>query len=245
MGSWHIVGSKSVGKRLEPMKAIKTKCKFVIRAVDHLFARAVCAAAYMMISSSVQAQNLFVVGGLEEGNNIYEITPGGVESTFASGLGEVEAEGLAFDSAGDLFVADRESGNIYEFTPDGAQTNFASGFDGLVGLAFNNAGDLFVANSFSIIEITPGGAQTTFASMLPMMTYFAFQPVPRLTIILSGTNVILTWPTNASGFTLESTTNLVSPAVWNTNMPSPIAVNGQNAVTNTISGGQMFYRLSQ
>jgi hypothetical protein len=46
-------------------------------------------------------------------------------------------------------------------------------------------------------------------------------PLPQPTIILSGTNVILTWPTNVdgfsyAGFTLQSTTNLVSPAVWTT-----------------------------
>jgi len=67
---------------------------------------------------------------------------------------------------------------------------------------------------------------------------------PLLTIIRSGANVILTWPTDAAGFTLQSTTNLVSPAVWITNSPAPVVVNGQNAVTNPISGTQKFYRLS-
>jgi hypothetical protein len=35
-------------------------------------------------------------------NNIYEFTPGGTRSTFASGF---EPTGLAFDSSGNLFVA--------------------------------------------------------------------------------------------------------------------------------------------
>jgi hypothetical protein len=61
---------------------------------------------------------------------------------------------------------------------------------------------------------------------------------PQLTIIGSGTNVILTWPANATGFTLQSTTNLVPPVTWSTG-------SGQNAVTNPISGIQKFYRLSQ
>jgi hypothetical protein len=61
---------------------------------------------------------------------------------------------------------------------------------------------------------------------------------PQLAITLSGTNVILTWPTNATGFTLESTTNLVPPAVWT-------PVTGQNAVTNPITATRKFYRLSQ
>jgi hypothetical protein len=67
---------------------------------------------------------------------------------------------------------------------------------------------------------------------------------PQLTIISSGANVILTWPTNATGFTLQSTTNLL-PAVWSSVSPAPVLVNGQYAVTNPISGPQQFFRLSQ
>src|SRR5258708_17160380 len=67
---------------------------------------------------------------------------------------------------------------------------------------------------------------------------------PQLTIIPSGPDVILTWPTNYTAFTLQSTTNLVSP-VWTTNSPAPVVVNGQNTVTNPISGTQQFYRLCQ
>src|SRR5439155_14564433 len=68
---------------------------------------------------------------------------------------------------------------------------------------------------------------------------------PQLRVTLSGPNLILTWPTDATGFTLQSTTNLVSPAVWTTVSPAPVVLDGQNAVTNLISGAQQFYRLSQ
>jgi len=81
-------------------------------------------------------------------------------------------------------------------------------------------------------------------------TVFSLSLAPQLTIIHSAANVVLTWPTNVAGFdytgfTLQSTTNLVSPAVWITNSPAPVVVNGQNTVTNPISSSQMFYRLSQ
>ena len=68
---------------------------------------------------------------------------------------------------------------------------------------------------------------------------------PQLTINRSGANVIVTWLTNSAGFTLRSTTNLLTPAVWSTVSPGPVVVNGQNTVTNPISGTQRFYRLSQ
>src|SRR6266542_1681873 len=66
--------------------------------------------------------------------------------------------------------------------------------------------------------------------------------VPRLTIIRSGVNVILTWPSNAAGFTLQSVTNFVLPAVWTNVAPGAVVVNGQNTVTNPISSARKFYR---
>jgi len=72
---------------------------------------------------------------------------------------------------------------------------------------------------------------------------FSFPPL--LTLIPDGANVVLTWPTNAVGCTLQSTTNLASPAVWNTNSPAPVVIGGQNVITNPITGARMFYRLRQ
>jgi hypothetical protein len=69
-----------------------------------------------------------------ESQSIYEFTPGGAQSTFASGL--YHPFGLAFDSAGDLFVSDYGSGNIYEFTPGGVRSTFASGLNHPADLAF-------------------------------------------------------------------------------------------------------------
>jgi len=67
----------------------------------------------------------------------------------------------------------------------------------------------------------------------------------HLTMIVAGANVILTWPTNTTGLTLQSTTNLVSGAVWTPVSPGPVVVNRQNVVTNPISGAHQFYRLSR
>ena len=47
------------------------------------------------------------------------------------------------------------------------------------------------------------------------------------------------------GFTLQSATNLISTATWTTVSPVPVIVNGQNTVTNAITGRPAFYRLSQ
>ncbi len=70
---------------------------------------------------------------------------------------------------------------------------------------------------------------------------FSFPPL--LTLIPYVQNVILTWPTNAVGFRVQSATNLNSPAAWTTNSPGPVIIGGQNVVINPVSGPRQFYRL--
>jgi uncharacterized repeat protein (TIGR03803 family) len=81
-------------------------------------------------------------------------------------------------------------------------------------------------------------------------TVFSISIQPQLSVIPSGPYVILTWPTNYAGFSyasyaLQSTTNPGPSAVWSTNSSPHVVVNGQNTVTNPITGSQQFYRLSQ
>jgi uncharacterized repeat protein (TIGR03803 family) len=75
-------------------------------------------------------------------------------------------------------------------------------------------------------------------------TVFALTLQPTLAITTTGNQVVLSWPTWAPNFNLQSATNLVSP-IWTAVSPAPVAINGQNVVTNTVCGTQMYYRLSQ
>ena len=68
--------------------------------------------------------------------------------------------------------------------------------------------------------------------------------LPQLAINRSGTNVLLTWSTDFSTFTLQSTTNLVPPN-WGTVTPAATIVGGLETVTNAISVTPKFYRLTQ
>src|SRR6266513_1907712 len=129
------------------MKNELTKTKFKSTpGVAHLTTWIVCLATLILICSTAAAQNLFMSDGYSGIShtlgNIYKFTPNGASSTFASGLDG--PEGLAFDSAGNLFVTSF-LGNIYKFTPSGARTTFASGLNDAMGLAFDGAGNLFVA----------------------------------------------------------------------------------------------------
>lgn len=128
------------------------------------------------------AGDLFAAGANEYSGHseIIKITPGGVRSTFATDL--FSSAGLAFNSAGDLFLVDYSNGRILKFTPDGTESTFASGLGGGVqGLAFDSAGNLFVSDEFhsSIYEFAPDGTKSTFASGLIGPSGLAFEPVPE------------------------------------------------------------------
>src|SRR5436190_10430490 len=87
--------------------------------VAHLTTWIVCLATLILICSSAPAQNLFMSDGYSgishNLGHIYKFTSNGASSTFASGLDG--PEGLAFDSAGNLFVS--VCGYICEVAPAG------------------------------------------------------------------------------------------------------------------------------
>lgn len=117
-------------------------------------------------------QTLYVTNN---NNTIEEITPDGVGAVFASddGTGNVLSapRGLAFDSAGNLFVANSGIDTIEKFTPGGAPSLFVSGINAH-GLIFDSADSLYAAASGAAIEeITPSGVATTFADSNPDQPY--------------------------------------------------------------------------
>lgn len=179
-------------------KLTETKFKSVLGVAGKLFTSVACLGAVILICASASAQNLFVTAtdvstGTPIGT-IYQFAAGGVQSTFASGLNGVG--GLAFDSTGNLFVADSTVGvngslntTIYKFTANGVQSTFAVGLHGVGGLAFDSADNLFVADNTgglggsinsTIYEFTPGGVQSTFAVGLSFPGPLAFDSAGNL-----------------------------------------------------------------
>ena len=67
---------------------------------------------------------------------------------------------------------------------------------------------------------------------------------PLLSISSSGTNVMISWTSLATGYQLQSAANLASPVIWS-NVPQPTLTNaGQTFVLAPVSGGGQFFRLS-
>jgi sugar lactone lactonase YvrE len=139
------------------------------------------------------AANVYVP---DSGNNtIRKVTPAGVVTTLAGlpgssgsadgtgGAARFDApEGVAADSAGNVYVADTWNHTIRKLTPGGVVTTLAglAGTQGTAdgmgsaarfywpeGVAVDSAGNVYVADTdnFTIRKVTPGGLVTTLAGL--------------------------------------------------------------------------------
>ncbi|HET7535998.1 MAG TPA: NHL repeat-containing protein, partial [Candidatus Didemnitutus sp.] len=143
-----------------------------------------------------KANNLYVAD--EQNNLIRKITPAGVVSTVAgtagvrgntNGTGSAalfgNPQGIAIDSAGNLYVADKLNQMVRKITPDGVVTTLA-GTTGIIGsgapdgtpatavlyilggIAIDKADNIYVADwGLQVVrKITPAGAVSTFAGQV-------------------------------------------------------------------------------
>jgi sugar lactone lactonase YvrE len=145
------------------------------------------------------AGNLFVVdnsiGNIASGR-IYEYKANGLRGTFAVLEPADRPADLAFDSMGNLLMADL-GGNIYRYDPPGVlrrhpRTTYGSVPNSAQSLACDSAGNLLVvdaggvnssgtANGNVIYKFTSQGARSMFASGQALSESFgclAFQPIP-------------------------------------------------------------------
>jgi hypothetical protein len=74
---------------------------------------------------------------------------------------------------------------------------------------------------------------------------FTVYPAPTLTLVQTGQNIVISWPTNVSGFNLESTPNLLSVSSWTPVLPAPAIINDQYVVTNPTTNSVKIYRLKK
>jgi hypothetical protein len=68
--------------------------------------------------------------------------------------------------------------------------------------------------------------------------------LPVLTARNQEDSILLQWPTNATGFVLVSASNLTA-TVWTPVSLTPTVVNGFKTITNPITGGMCYFRLSR
>jgi sugar lactone lactonase YvrE len=132
-----------------------------------------------------------------ESGIIYQYKPSGSRKTFASGLNH--PGGIAFDSAGNLFVADNSfgkiyQGSIYKYKPDGSRVIFArlDSTDSPVDLAFDNMGNLYMADlggkiyKYDMSGVLRRHGRMNFGSVPNSAQSLAFDGVGNLFVVDAG-----------------------------------------------------------
>jgi uncharacterized repeat protein (TIGR03803 family) len=185
---------------------------------------------------------------------IYGITPSLVFKLSSSGesfwiLHRFDAPGVntsgltlsantLYGTDGTLFAVNTDGTgftNLYSFTPtapSGAPPFFSTNTDGA-----SPAGQLILSGRtlYGTTEMAgSGGSGTVFKLWLS----------PPLAVLAAGSDLVLTWPTNAVGFRLQAAPDLLSSTSWTNVLQSPSVLDGQNLVILPVSGASGFYRLS-
>ena len=186
---------------------------------------------------------------------ILEFAPDGSSKVFASNL--TKPQGLAFDSLGNLYVADPVHDAILKISPDGRQTTFASKISQPHRLAFDAFGNLYVTDpaANSIFSISPSGVVTdiedfgTDATSAGTINDLAFDSLGNLFVTFGDTVIefpggvdvaettIASVPGGAGGIAIEPplATNL-STRVFVQGSSGAASTNGQEAALAPGSG---------
>lgn len=135
------------------------------------------------------------------------------------------------------------------FSVDGTNYNTAQTFNWLSGsshILSAPATQAYAGTPYQWYSWTDGGALAHSVTADGSADTAVFSlAAPPLAISVSGANVVIAWPTNALGFSLQYTTNLSPPVVWNSISTTPSIVKGENVLTNSLAGTRMYFRISQ
>lgn len=99
---------------------------------------------------------LYVTGpNISSFDSVMRISPDGEVSRFFTGLGR--PQGLAFDMAGNLYVAASRQGHrgVVKITPDAEAEMFVAG-NALVGICFDELGDMILASNSELFRVPVG-----------------------------------------------------------------------------------------
>jgi uncharacterized repeat protein (TIGR03803 family) len=185
-----------------------------------------------------------VYGGTNSYGTIFSVQTNGSNfntiHTFA-GRADGAYPSAALTLAGStLYGAAYEGGNNNEGTLFRLQTNGA-GFMNLHSFyaptdgAYLYFGPILLGDTLYGTTYEDGGAGVG--------TVFSLMLAPSLALTRAGSNVVLSWPTNEAGFSLQCGTNLTPPQVWTQVSLLPTVLGQQFAVTNAATSHRAFYRL--
>lgn len=120
-------------------------------------------AAGAVTAPSSRAATLYVTDG--HNNTVTTVGPGGSTTggtPFISGLNA--PDGIAFDSTGNVYVANNSGNKVSKYSSTGSLINASLGgsISSPTGVAVDSSGNVYAGTQDDVIKVTPGGTQSTF-----------------------------------------------------------------------------------
>ncbi len=140
----------------------------------------------------------------------------------ASSPGSIEGDSVLDIGAGTVAIAGNQVSSISNFIGRGKITGY--GGTGMVNYSFDGFATTLTAT------VGNGPPATNVVGSLSIKWMFS--------------NLVISWPTSAVYYTLESATNLAAPVAWKTVINSVTTSNGANQVVMNAFGQSSFFRLA-
>jgi hypothetical protein len=202
-------------------------------------------------------EDAFLAKVSSDGNVLWVRQLGGT-SGHASGVG------VATDSSGSCFVSGEFTGTLTTTLTNlvavGPQDGFLAKYDTagkliwilqLGGTGYNYPGEVSSSAGWGAYVTGAVSSGTRFGN-IPLETYgpddvflSRIDEMPILSVMSTANNVLISWPTNQLGFTLEKATNPLPASQWSA-VTNAVSVSGDRyVVTDALSGNSSFYRLTK
>lgn len=159
--------------------------------------------------------------GFSGGTGIAHIN-GGTLTLSQWATNSIQGSGSVLDvGGGTMIITGNQAASVDSFIASGKITGY--GGAGTVVCNYNGT-----ANTTTITATKGSGASSNIF----------------LSIQLSGANLALSWPTSSVYYGLQSTTNLITPVIWQSLTNTVITTNGSNKVTLPLSSQATFFSLN-
>jgi hypothetical protein len=193
----------------------------------------------------------------DQGNStIRKINPNGTVITFAGVSGIVGSSdgigasarfsypaGIAVDTAGVVYVADRNDSTIRQITPAGLVSTLA-GSSGTNGFA-NGASAQALFSFPTALAVDARGivyVADTDANTIRLIRS-AVPQFPTLSMSFVAGQIILSWPASDANYVLETRSDLSPSGSWKAVVSEPAVVGCSFVVTNDLQNPAAFFRL--
>jgi len=122
--------------------------------------------------------------------------------------------GMNYAVSGQYMVGKDRGGGSPTDTSFGVAMDGVLGFETVATTNHNWLNFAFLYTATSSNAVLSLSSQMNGTGVSYLIDNIAVQEVPVLTASVVGTNIMLSWPTNVVGFTLQSTTNVGSASDW-------------------------------